>query len=223
MAAHAWEDHMKTMARIALAALLSTGAARAQDACRADAEKLCAGIRPGEGRILACLHGSQAQLSPACKQQVGTVGAKVKEIGAACGDDVLQFCPNVKTGGGRILKCLEANAASLSQTCQAVVQKAEEKSAEFKKSCGEDVKKFCASVPKGQGRILKCLQSKQAELAPACQALLKPLWATGEAPAAAPAAAAPAAAPAPAPAAPPAAAPAATPAAAPPAADAPKK
>lgn len=223
---------MKAMARIVLAALLSIGVARAQDACRADAERLCAGIRPGEGRILACLHGSQAQLSPACKQQVGTVGAKVKEIGAACGDDVLQFCPNVKTGGGRILKCLEANAASLSQTCQAMVQKAEEKSAEFKKSCGEDVKKFCASVPKGQGRILKCLQSKQAELAPACHALLKPLWATGEAPAAppaAPAAAAQAAAPpaaappAAAPPAPPAAAPAATPAAAPPAADAPKK
>jgi hypothetical protein len=202
---------MKTAGRVVFVALLSLGIARAEDACRADAEKLCAGTLPGEGRILACLHANEAQLSPACKQQVAVVAKKVKEIGAACGDDVSQFCPNVKTGGGRILKCLASNSANLSQTCQKVVQQATEKSAEFKKSCGDDLTKFCGSVPKGQGRILACLMSKRAELAPACQATLQPFVASAAVPEAAPAAAAagapaatPAAAPAPAPATPPA-------------------
>jgi hypothetical protein len=173
--------------------LLSLGVARAEDACKADVEKLCSGTRKGEGRVLACLQASEAQLSPACKQQVGAIGAKAKEIGAACGDDVQQFCPNVKTGGGRVLKCLVANSGTLSQMCQNMVKQAEERSAEFKKACGEDVTKLCASVPKGQGRLLSCLQAKQAELTPACQAMLKPFGAPAAAPAAA-AAAVPAAA-----------------------------
>jgi len=186
---------MRIVARVVSIALMAFGVARAEDACRADAEKLCPGVRRGEGRILVCLQAKEAQLSPACKQQVDVVGKKVKEVGAACGDDVAQFCPEVKTGGGRVLKCLAANNANLSQTCQKVIQQAEEKSAEFKKSCGEDVTKFCASVPKGQGRILKCLQPKVAELTPACQALLGPLFGSAAAPAAAAPAAAAAAVP----------------------------
>jgi len=35
--------------------------------CKADAEKLCAGIEPGEGRIVKCLKEHEAQVSPACK------------------------------------------------------------------------------------------------------------------------------------------------------------
>jgi hypothetical protein len=34
--------------------------------CRADAEKLCQGVKPGEGRIIACLKESSSKLSPAC-------------------------------------------------------------------------------------------------------------------------------------------------------------
>ena len=35
-------------------------------ACKADAEKFCKGIRPGQGRILACLKSHQTELAPAC-------------------------------------------------------------------------------------------------------------------------------------------------------------
>jgi hypothetical protein len=35
-------------------------------ACKADAQKYCKGIRPGEGRILSCLKGRESDLSPAC-------------------------------------------------------------------------------------------------------------------------------------------------------------
>ncbi|MDD4975682.1 MAG: cysteine rich repeat-containing protein [Bacteriovorax sp.] len=37
-----------------------------------------------------------------------------------------------------------------------------------KMSCAADVKKFCASVEKGQGRIVKCLKEHEKEISPDC-------------------------------------------------------
>jgi hypothetical protein len=37
-----------------------------REQCKADAEKFCKGIRPGQGRILACLKSHQSELAPAC-------------------------------------------------------------------------------------------------------------------------------------------------------------
>jgi len=39
-----------------------------RDGCAADAQKLCAGVKPGGGRILACLKQHKAELSDQCKQ-----------------------------------------------------------------------------------------------------------------------------------------------------------
>ena len=44
-------------------------------ACKADVEKLCAGIQPGGGRIAGCLKQNEAQVSPACKDAL----AKARE------------------------------------------------------------------------------------------------------------------------------------------------
>ncbi len=40
------------------------------DACRPDAARLCRGIPPGGGRILACLKSHEADLSPACRAEL---------------------------------------------------------------------------------------------------------------------------------------------------------
>jgi hypothetical protein len=37
------------------------------EACRADAQKLCQDIEPGEGNVLRCLRAKTALLSQACK------------------------------------------------------------------------------------------------------------------------------------------------------------
>jgi len=34
--------------------------------CRADVKKFCQGVKPGEGRIFACLKENSSKLSPAC-------------------------------------------------------------------------------------------------------------------------------------------------------------
>ena len=43
------------------------------EACRADREKLCKDVQPGEGRIIRCFKGHENELSGACK-------AKLKEM-----------------------------------------------------------------------------------------------------------------------------------------------
>lgn len=69
---------------IALACLASGSFAQAQtaaptpgpaasavaEACRADVQKLCAGIEPGEGRIGACMKEHKSELSRPCKKEL---------------------------------------------------------------------------------------------------------------------------------------------------------
>jgi hypothetical protein len=71
---------------VAVALGLSCGAALAADqpagsnpraACQPDAQKLCAGVPRGGGRIIACLQQNQDQVSPACKDAL----AKVRQRG----------------------------------------------------------------------------------------------------------------------------------------------
>ena len=45
---------------------------RMRIACDEDVKKLCPDIRPGGGRILQCLRGQESNLSPACRQVLGS-------------------------------------------------------------------------------------------------------------------------------------------------------
>ena len=40
------------------------------EACKADVEKLCPGVQPGEGRIAACLMDKRRQVSDGCKTAI---------------------------------------------------------------------------------------------------------------------------------------------------------
>ena len=52
----------------AQAPAMSRAQARAvAQACRPDANRLCPGVQPGGGRILACLRNQAPQLSPTCR------------------------------------------------------------------------------------------------------------------------------------------------------------
>lgn len=47
-----------------------------KEECKADAQKFCKGIRPGGGRILACLKSHQSELAPACAAEFNKAGKK---------------------------------------------------------------------------------------------------------------------------------------------------
>lgn len=51
-------------------------APRAKMACRPDVQRLCADVQPGGGRIVACLKGHSADLSPDCSTALATMEAR---------------------------------------------------------------------------------------------------------------------------------------------------
>ena len=118
-----------------------------RQSCSADFQAHCAGVSPGGQAALACLQQNAASLSPACGQAVAAIGQpsrttpppashpaasssqmsprdELAVARSACGPDYRAYCRGVRPGGGHALACLEANEASLSRACQAVLRRA---------------------------------------------------------------------------------------------------
>jgi Golgi apparatus protein 1 len=144
--------------------------------CKADKEKFCKDVQPGEGRIMQCLSENKAQLTPDCAKKIEGFHDGFQK---ACGADLQKFCARTEKGKGRRIKCLNDNAASLSPACKTKLDefkaqhqgKAEERK-QFKEACKADVKTHCKNIPHGQGRVVACLREKQASLSAGCQAEL---------------------------------------------------
>jgi Cysteine rich repeat len=82
----------------------------ATQACRADAQRLCAGVQPGGGRIAACLREHEAKLSPPCQAQLGKL--------EGCAAEMKKICPQAQ-GEGELRRCARAKHAELSAICRA--------------------------------------------------------------------------------------------------------
>ncbi len=111
-----------------LAALvfLQPGPVRAQElgigTCKADAEKLCKDVQPGDGRMARCLKQHEGSVSPACKNAMLQARQKMQALREACRSDAKQYCRGVKPGHGRMLTCLKQNEGKLSEGCRAAMQ-----------------------------------------------------------------------------------------------------
>lgn len=91
--------------------------------CKADFEKFCKDVKPGEGRVAKCMKAHEKELSPACRDKIEADKEKAQEFKKACGLDADKFCKDIKPGHGRIIKCLKQNEAQLSAPCKAFLQK----------------------------------------------------------------------------------------------------
>ena len=49
-------------------------AAPPRNACTDDRDKLCVGVKPGEGRVIACLVPQRERLSPGCIEMLTKLG-----------------------------------------------------------------------------------------------------------------------------------------------------
>jgi hypothetical protein len=87
--------------------------------CKADVERLCPGTQPGHGHVMSCLRGKEDQVSAECKAHIEEMHQKFQAAKAACQPDVQQFCQDVQPGGGRVMQCLRAHEAELSDACKA--------------------------------------------------------------------------------------------------------
>jgi hypothetical protein len=108
----------------ALLIVLAAGSLKAKDdPCRADIEKFCKGVKPGQGRITNCLKQHESELSKECTAYRTDKGKEQKKnvdaVRQACDKDVERFCKGVPPGQGRIAKCLKDHTAQLSPECKA--------------------------------------------------------------------------------------------------------
>jgi Golgi apparatus protein 1 len=83
-------------------------------ACKPDAEKLCKGVQPGQGRVASCLKQHQDQLSGECREKIAEAQSR-----HPCMKDAERLCKGVQPGEGRVMQCLHEHEAELSAECKA--------------------------------------------------------------------------------------------------------
>ena len=88
------------------------------EACKADLDKLCKDVKPGEGRLIKCLKDNEAALSDVCKAKLAEQKEKAMKE-RPCMADMEKFCKDVKPGEGRIIECMKSHEADLSAACKA--------------------------------------------------------------------------------------------------------
>ena len=94
-----------------------------QNACTPDIEAYCKTVEPGEGRILRCLKAHQDHLSASCQGTLDAANSKVAALRWTCGPDVIRLCTGtLASGGGEIMRCLQAHQSELSAPCTRGIQ-----------------------------------------------------------------------------------------------------
>ena len=78
-------------------------------------------------------------------------------------------------GEGRLLYCIAAYQDQISNRCgvalyeaAAVLQELANAIAYIGSACSEDIDKFCADTPVGEGRIVECLEENGDQVTEAC-------------------------------------------------------
>jgi hypothetical protein len=89
-------------------------ASAARQACAADIKQLCAEIKPGEGRLKACVKEHFGQLSATCQ----TALLNNVTITKSCKADAEQKCSGIQPGGGRIQTCMRDHFTELTKDCK---------------------------------------------------------------------------------------------------------
>ena len=108
------------LARLAFSSLLLAPATamaqlgEARQACAADIKQLCAEVKPGEGRLKACVKEHFGKLSASCQ----TALLSNVTITKSCKTDAEQKCAGIQPGGGRIQTCMKDHFTELTKDCK---------------------------------------------------------------------------------------------------------
>jgi hypothetical protein len=108
---------------------------------------------------------------PAQPQQPKAVHYKFVRV---CKADLAKYCATAKggspspTGDETLAVCLGEHKDALAARCLRAVRRAKRVSV-FRQRCGDDVKRLCAEIQPGDGRILRCLRAGDTSLSTACR------------------------------------------------------
>ena len=122
---------------------------------------------------------SQPNISTALQTKLLAGAERLK---SSCGDEIKNFCSTVTPGEGREVLCIEAHEDKLNPKCLFDMHEAAKNlrlatdiMKEATGACREDVEKFCAKTPAGQGRLVQCLLTNKASISKSCSDSLQKL------------------------------------------------
>jgi len=133
-------------------------------ACRADYQKVCAGVPTGGAPALQCLEKNKSKVSAGCATAVSaaTGGGAAPAAGGAPAADTATATPGAASPG----------AAAPPAALVLRPMRPREQLFVLRSACGADVRSLCAGVEVGGGRVIQCLASQAASLSPACKDVL---------------------------------------------------
>ena len=141
--------------------------------CMQDAQKLCAGVKPGGGRVAACLKSHEKDLSAECRAKRADFREDLREARDACAGDAEKLCKGIPPGRGRLAACLKSHESELTPECRAAGQQLRGQGGgdmrEKMQACRGDAQKLCKDVPRGGGAVARCLADHQGELSQPCR------------------------------------------------------
>jgi len=132
------------------------------------------GLRKG----LVVVLGILALIVPGSR--VDAEDSLVDNVKKGCEKELKTYCSNVTPGEGRLAACLFAYEDKLSTRCDyalydaaAQLQRVVAALAYVDNECDADLKKHCASVEAGEGRLLTCLEKNESKLSDRCKQAFK--------------------------------------------------
>lgn len=94
------------------------------EGCDSELVQYCAGVTPGEGRMLACLYAYGDKLSGRCEFALYDAAARlgraidaITYVASECRAELQTHCANVEVGEGRVAQCLKDHASELGPGC----------------------------------------------------------------------------------------------------------
>ena len=104
----------------------------------------------------------------------------VDTVARGCEREIKTFCKDVTPGEGRVLACLYSFWDRLSDQCDnalydaaAQLQRAVASLSYVNSECWDDLKRYCANIQPGEGRLLQCLDRNDAKVSKRCTQAMK--------------------------------------------------
>ncbi|MBU2573744.1 MAG: cysteine rich repeat-containing protein [Elusimicrobia bacterium] len=130
--------------------------------CAEDTAKFCKDVKPGEGRITACLKEHEKELSQACldrkAQAKGKRQARMNKKGFKGGSCMAEYGKGFALGFRNGFKMRAGPAGGKGRKGSRA------------KVCAADTRKLCEDVKPGEGRVRDCLRQNIKKLSEGCKA-----------------------------------------------------
>ena len=104
----------------------------------------------------------------------------VETVMDGCKKEMETYCKDVKMGEGRMLACLYAREDKLSGRCEyalydaaAQLEHAVAALTYVANECKDDLKKYCADIKPGEGRLLNCVDKHDKQVSGRCKQAMK--------------------------------------------------